>query len=188
MMLGFSLFGCSAPAATTTEAVAAPSATGARSTRIPRRVLHGHLPFGHRILKGCYKGFEAACELYGVKTIYAGAAEYDVNQAVTVFEQIIANKPAVLRSPASIRMLMSSPSRRRWKRHPGRYLRRRLPEQRALLVLATGNKAAGAMAANYLASALGEKGDVALVTLPGQLNHESAPQDLSQPSKQIIPT
>ena len=38
--------------------------------------------------------------------------------------------------------------------------------------LATGNKAAGAMAANYLASALGEKGDVALVTLPGQLNHE----------------
>ncbi|MFS8501712.1 MAG: hypothetical protein FWJ59_07920, partial [Caldicoprobacter sp.] len=34
--------------------------------------------------KGCYKGMKAAADLYGVKAIYTGAPEFDVNQQVTV--------------------------------------------------------------------------------------------------------
>ena len=38
--------------------------------------------------------------------------------------------------------------------------------------LATGNHAAGAMAARHLAKLLDKEGEVGLITLPGQLNHE----------------
>src|SRR4051794_1957831 len=44
--------------------------------------------------KGCTKGFKNAGELYGVKTVYTGGLQYDVNQEITALEQVIAKKPA----------------------------------------------------------------------------------------------
>lgn len=175
MMLGFSLFGCSAPAASsTTEAAAAPASTGTAFNADPKEEYY-MVTFlsGIEYWKGCYKGFEAAGELYGVKTIYAGAAEYDVNQAVTVFEQIIANKPAGIAVTCINPDAYVEPIKKAMEAGiPVVTFDADSPNSGRYSFLATGNKAAGAMAANYLASALGEKGDVALVTLPGQLNHE----------------
>ena len=174
IMLGFSLFGCSAPASSTTEAAAAPAGTGAAFNADPKEEYY-MVTFlsGIEYWKGCYKGFEAAGELYGVKTIYAGAAEYDVNQAVTVFEQIIANKPAGIAVTCINPDAYVEPIKKAMEAGiPVVTFDADSPNSGRYAFLATGNKAAGAMAANYLASALGEKGDVALVTLPGQLNHE----------------
>ena len=175
MMLGFSLFGCSAPAASsTTDAAASPASTGTAFNADPKEEYY-MVTFlsGIEYWKGCYKGFEAAGELYGVKTIYAGAAEYDVNQAVTVFEQIIANKPAGIAVTCINPDAYEEPIKKAMEAGiPVVTFDADSPNSGRYSFLATGNKAAGAMAANYLASALGEKGDVALVTLPGQLNHE----------------
>ncbi|NLB78625.1 MAG: sugar ABC transporter substrate-binding protein, partial [Clostridiaceae bacterium] len=46
------------------------------------------------------------------------------------------------------------------------------PQSDRYSFLATGNKAAGSMAAKYLAETLNGEGEVAAITLPGQLNHE----------------
>ncbi len=43
--------------------------------------------------KGCYLGFKEAAQHYNVKTRYAGTPEYDITKAVTVFEQVVAQKP-----------------------------------------------------------------------------------------------
>ena len=175
MMLGFSLLGCSAPASSSTsEAAAAPASSGAAFNADPKEEYY-MVTFlsGIEYWKGCYKGFEAAGEMYGVKTIYAGAAEYDVNQAVTVFEQIIANKPAGIAVTCINPDAYIEPIKKAMEAGiPIVTFDADSPNSGRYSFLATGNKAAGAMAANYLASALGEKGDVALVTLPGQLNHE----------------
>ena len=175
MMLGFSLLGCSAPAtSSTTEAAAAPASTGTAFNADPKEEYY-MVTFlsGIEYWKGCYKGFEAAGEMYGVKTIYAGAAEYDVNQAVTVFEQIIANKPAGIAVTCINPDAYVEPIKKAMEAGiPVVTFDADSPNSGRYSFLATGNKAAGAMAAKYLASALGEKGDVALVTLPGQLNHE----------------
>ena len=175
MMLGFSLLGCSAPASSSTsEAAAAPASSSAVFNADPKEEYY-MVTFlsGIEYWKGCYKGFEAAGEMYGVKTIYAGAAEYDVNQAVTVFEQIIANKPAGIAVTCINPDAYIEPIKKAMEAGiPIVTFDADSPNSGRYSFLATGNKAAGAMAANYLASALGEKGDVALVTLPGQLNHE----------------
>ena len=175
MMLGLALFGCSAPASSSAPAAAAaPADTGAAFNADPSEEYY-MVTFlsGIEYWKGCYKGFEDAGKLYGVKTIYAGAAEYDVNQAVTVFEQIIANKPAGIAVTCINPDAYVEPIKKAMEAGiPVITFDADSPNSGRYSFLATGNKAAGAMAANYLASALGEKGDVALVTLPGQLNHE----------------
>ncbi len=48
---------------------------------------------GHPFWVGCRLGMEAAAKQFGVKTIYGGDPEYDVNKAIAVFEQIAATKP-----------------------------------------------------------------------------------------------
>mgnify|MGYP001342056008 CR=1 FL=1 len=127
--------------------------------------------------KGCYKGFEAAGKLYGVKTIYAGAAEYDVNQAVTVFEQIIANNPAGIAVSCINPDAYKEPIQKAMDAGiPVVTFDADSPDSGRYSFLATGNVAAGETAAKYLAEALGGKGDVAVVTLPGQLNHEERTQ------------
>ncbi len=123
--------------------------------------------------KGCYKGFEAAGKVYGVKTIYGGAAEYDVNQAVTVFEQIIANKPAGIAVSCINPDAYMEPIKKAMEAGiPVVTFDADSPNSGRYSFLATGNVAAGETAAKYLAEALGGEGDVAVVTLPGQLNHE----------------
>lgn len=191
MALGLALGGCSAPAASDTTADApaaapaaadqadtaaapAPADTGAAFGADPNEEYY-MVTFlsGIEYWKGCYKGFEAAGQLYGVKTIYGGAAEYDVNQAVTVFEQIIANKPAGIAVSCINPDAYKEPIQKAMEAGiPIVTFDADSPDSGRYSFLATGNKAAGAMAAKYLAEALGGTGDVALVTLPGQLNHE----------------
>jgi ribose transport system substrate-binding protein len=48
---------------------------------------------GHPFWVGCRLGMEAAAKQLGVKTLYGGDPEYDVNKAIAAFEQIAATKP-----------------------------------------------------------------------------------------------
>jgi ribose transport system substrate-binding protein len=44
--------------------------------------------------KGAYSGMQDAAKNLGVTTEYTGATDYDINQEVTVLDQVIAQKPA----------------------------------------------------------------------------------------------
>lgn len=128
---------------------------------------------GMEYWKGCYKGFEEAGKLYGIKTIYTGGIQYDVNEEVTALKQIIAKKPAgiaitcinpdAFKAPiedaiaAGISIVTfdsDSPD-------SGRYS-----------FLGTGNEYAGEVAAKALAEQVGpEGGEIVVIALPSQLNN-----------------
>ncbi len=126
---------------------------------------------GYSYWKGCWKGFSDAAEQFGVKAIYAGTTEYDVNEAVTAFEQVIAKKPAgiavtcmdsdayepvINQAVADGINIVSFDSDS--------------PNSDRITFLGTENYAAGAAAAKYIGEELGGKGSVAAVTTIGQSN------------------
>ena len=124
--------------------------------------------------KGCYKGFSDAGKLYGIKTFYTGGIQYDVNQEVTVLEQVISKKPAgivitcmnpdAFKAPIQKAMAAGIPILTFDSDSPdsGRYS-----------FLGTGNEYAGAVAAKALAEQIGpEEAEVVVITNPAQLNNE----------------
>lgn len=123
--------------------------------------------------KGCFAGMEDAAKLLGVKAIYTGAPQADVNQQVTVLEQVIAKQPAGiavtcsnpdgLRAPIDLAIEAGIPVVT---------FDADSPLSKRYCYLGTGNYNAGAMAARYLAGLIGGKGEVAISTVTGQLNHE----------------
>ncbi len=123
--------------------------------------------------KGCYAGFVEAGKLYNVKTTYDGSPEYDINKSVTVLEQVIARKPAGLAITCINPDAYTEPIKKAIKMGiPVVTFDADSPKSGRYAFLATGNYNAGAMAAKRLAKVLNETGEVAIITLPGQLNHE----------------
>jgi ribose transport system substrate-binding protein len=121
--------------------------------------------------KGCYLGMQEAAELYGVKTVYAGAPEYDITKAVTVFEQVVAQKPTGI----ALTCMNPEPFIEPINKAIEQGIKvvtfdTDSPDSMAPTFVSTDNVDAGRVAARYLASAMGEKGKVAVVVRPAQLN------------------
>jgi ribose transport system substrate-binding protein len=121
--------------------------------------------------KGCYLGMQEAAELYGVKTVYAGAPEYDITKAVTVFEQVVAQKPTGI----ALTCMNPEPFIEPINKAIEQGIKvvtfdTDSPDSNAPTFVSTDNVDAGRVAARYLAKAMGEKGKVAVVVRPAQLN------------------
>ena len=123
--------------------------------------------------QGCFKGFEAAAKMHGAKVFYQGAPGTDVNDEVTVFQQLAAKKPAgiavtcvepqgfvdaindaVAQGIHVVTFDADSPASKRYA------------------YLGTGNENAGAAAAAHMVGLIGGSGEVGVVMLPGLLNQE----------------
>ncbi|WP_422448767.1 substrate-binding domain-containing protein [Thermoanaerobacterium sp. DL9XJH110] len=123
--------------------------------------------------KGAFKGMEAAAKNLGVSAQYTGANEYDINQEVTVLEQVIAQKPdGILLTCINPNALVAPINKAIEQGIPLVTFDADAPTSERYSFLATSNYQAGVTAARYLAKLVGEKGEVALITIPGQLNHE----------------
>lgn len=123
--------------------------------------------------KGCYKGFEEAAKLFGVKTVYTGANQYDVNQQVTVLEQVIAQKPAGIAVTCINPDALVAPIKKAMDQGiPVVTFDSDAPLSGRYSSLLTGNENAGVIAARTLAKLIGEEGDVAMLQVPGQYNLE----------------
>ena len=123
--------------------------------------------------KGCYKGFEDAGKLFGIKTVYTGSPQYDVNQQVTVLEQVIAKKPAGIAITAMNPDALAAPIKKAVDAGiPVVTFDADSPNSGRYSFLGTGNEYAGTIAARTMAELIGNEGEVALITLPGQFNHE----------------
>ncbi len=138
--------------------------------------------------KGCFKGMKAAADLYGVKAIYTGAPQFDVNQEVTVLRQVIAKKPAgILVTCANPDALKAPIDEAIKKGIPVITFDADSPKSSRYSVLETGNYNAGAMAARYLGKLLGGKGEVGISTVAAQLNHEQRKQGFIDTLKKEFP-
>jgi ribose transport system substrate-binding protein len=123
--------------------------------------------------QGCFKGFEKAAAMHGAKVFYQGAPGTSVNDEVTVFQQIVAKKPAgiavtcvepqgfldaineaVAQGIHVVTFDADSPASKRYA------------------YLGTGNENAGAAAAAHMVGLIGGSGEVGVVMFPGLLNQE----------------
>lgn len=129
---------------------------------------------GMEYWKGAYKGFQDAGKLYGIKTIYTGAIQYDVNQQVTVLEQVIAKKPAGITISCMNPDAFAAPIKKAITLGiPVLTFDADSPNSGRYSFLATDNEHAGYVAAQTLAKEIGnQEGEVAIITLPTQQNHE----------------
>jgi ribose transport system substrate-binding protein len=124
--------------------------------------------------KSCYKGFEDAGNLYGIKTVYTGAPQYDVNQEVTTLEQIIAKRPAGIVVSCINPDAFIEPIKEAMRVGiPVVTFDADSPNSGRYSFVGTGNEYAGSIAAKALYEQIGsEGGEVVVITLPAQDNHE----------------
>ena len=123
--------------------------------------------------QGAFQGFEAAAKMHGARVFYTGAPGTDINEQVTVFQQVAAMRPAgialtcvepqgfvdaindaIAQGIHVVTFDADSPASNRYT------------------YLGTGNENAGAAAAAHMARLLNGTGEVGVVMLPGLLNQE----------------
>jgi ribose/xylose/arabinose/galactoside ABC-type transport system permease subunit/ABC-type sugar transport system substrate-binding protein len=117
-------------------------------------------------------GLEDKAKMLGVKYELRGPTGNDPNQQVKEFEQLLARKPAgILIAPAS-NVLTPSINRAIEMGIPVVCIDTDDPNSKRHTYIGTDNYNAGRQTGAMLARVLGGKGEVALLMIPGQLNHE----------------
>jgi len=123
--------------------------------------------------KSVIKGFEDAAQVLGVSVEYRGSTQYDVREQVTVLEQVIAQKPAgIALTVMNPEALTPSINKAVDAGIPVVLFDSGAPNSKAYSLLATDNYNAGVTAARTMARLIGGAGEVGVVTLPNQLNHQ----------------
>ncbi|SDY31616.1 ribose transport system substrate-binding protein [Evansella caseinilytica] len=123
--------------------------------------------------KSSLKGFEDAAQLLNVSVEYRGATQYDVQEQVTVLEQVIAKNPAgiaitAINSPEIADTINKAVD----GGIPVVLFDSQVPGSKASAFVSTNNYNAGVTAAHEMARLLDQAGEVAVVTLENQLNHQ----------------
>jgi ribose transport system substrate-binding protein len=119
------------------------------------------------------KGFEDAAQALNVSIEYRGATQYDVHEQITVLEQVIAKNPAGIAISAIDPYELSDTINKAVDAGiPVVLFDSGAVDSKAYSFLGTNNYNAGVTAAHEMAKFLNEEGEVAVVTLPGQLNHQ----------------
>jgi len=123
--------------------------------------------------KGVYAGFEDAAKLYGAKTEYTGSVEYDINEAITVLEQVIVKKPTGMAVACMNPDAYMDPIDRAIDAGiPLVTFDCDSPDSKRYAHLATKNYNGGVLAAEKMAELLDGKGEVGMLVTPGQANLE----------------
>lgn len=123
--------------------------------------------------KSCLKGFEDAAQALNVSVDYRGSTQYDIHEEITVLEQVIAKKPAGIAITAmNPEALTPTINKAVDAGIPVVLFDSGAPESKAYSFLATNNYNAGVVAARKMAGLISGHGEVAVITLPNQLNHQ----------------
>ena len=120
-----------------------------------------------------YEMMKQCGEQLGVDTVYTGTPEYDVNKQLAVFEQILAKKPAgILLHPMNPDAFIEPINRAAEMGIPVVTFAADSPNSKRVSYITSDNVREGEYAADTIAEALGEKGEVAVLENPGQDNHD----------------
>lgn len=120
-----------------------------------------------------YEMFKQAGQLLGVKTVYTGTPEYDVNKQLAVFEQILAKKPAgIFLHPMNSDPFIEPINRAIEMGIPVVTFAADSPNSKRVSYVTSDNYKEANLAADFIAKDMGEKGEVAVLENPGQDNHD----------------
>jgi ribose transport system substrate-binding protein len=117
-------------------------------------------------------GMKLAGEALGVKTEYVGPPDYNMESMITIFEQVIARKPSgivVVGFEPSLNAIVDKAAA---AGIPVVTVDADLPGSKRVAFVGTGNFQAGYKGGKKLATLLDGRGQVALMTKPGQSNLE----------------
>lgn len=143
---------------------------------------------GVEFWKPCIAGFMDAGADYGVKTVITGTPKYDVNEAITVFEQLVSKKPkgiavAVINDEAFVDPINKAVA-------AGIEIvtfNADSPLSNRSSFVGPDNYAQGQLTADEMAKLIGGKGEVAIITVPGQSNHEALSKGYQDRIKEAYP-
>ena len=120
-----------------------------------------------------YEMFKQAGQQLGVKTVYTGTPEYDVNKQLAVFDQILAKNPAgILLHPMNPDPFIEPINRAYEMGIPVVTFAADSPNSKRVSYITSDNVREGYFAADKIAELLGGKGEVATLQNPGQDNHD----------------
>lgn len=123
--------------------------------------------------KGCYEGFERAAKAAGATPVYTGATEADFAAEVDVLNQVIAKNPkGIALTCVDPDAFVDSINAAIEAGIPLVTFDSDSPNSKRYCYLGTGNEAAGAAAAAYMAEAIGGSGEVGIVYFSGSQNQE----------------
>ncbi|WP_339295825.1 substrate-binding domain-containing protein [Paenibacillus sp. FSL W7-1279] len=143
---------------------------------------------GMEYWKNILKGFEDGGDALGVTVDYRGSTQYDVEEQITVLEQVIAKKPAgIALSAIDSKALTSTINKAVDAGIPVVLFDADAPDSKAYSFLATNNYNAGVAAADKMAQLLGREGEIGIVTQPGQQNHDDRSEGFRDTLEQRYP-
>ncbi len=178
MMLVVTLMGCSSEA----EPTPAPSPEEASFASTDKPAFVGSEEDNYYMVTfvsgvdywvGVYEGFKDAGRQLGVKTTYTGTPEYDINAQVTVFEQVVALKPAgIALCPINAEAFVEPIKRAREQGIPVMVFATDSPDADKIAYITSDNVVEGRMAADFIGEELNGEGEIAVLENLGQYNHE----------------
>lgn len=134
------------------------------------------------------KGFEDAAEALNVTVEYRGAAQYDVNEEITVLEQVIAKNPSGIAvstmDPEALNPVINQAVD---AGIPVVMFDADAPDSKAYAFLGTDNYYAGVTAAHKMADLLDKSGKVGIITHPNQLNHQERTKGFQETIEEEYP-
>jgi len=120
-----------------------------------------------------YEMFKQCGRQLGVKTQYTGTPEYDVNKEMAVYEQVVAKKPkGIFLCPMNPDAFVDPINKAIDAGIAVTTFATDAPKSKRPVFITSDNVHEGNVAADAMAQALNEKGEVATLENPGQLNHE----------------
>ena len=128
---------------------------------------------GAEYWQGCFLGFQEAADQLGVTVKYTGTPEYDITKAVTVFDQVVAMKPAGIAVACMNPEPFIEPINKAIKAGIKVVtFDTDSPNSNRGTYVSTDNYSAGVSAGKWAAQKIGGKGAVIYTLRPGQLNLE----------------
>lgn len=120
-----------------------------------------------------YEMFKQAAHQLGCKTVYGGTPAYDVNQQLSSFEQVLAQKPAgVLLHPMNPDPFIEPINRAAEMGIPVVTFAADSPNSKRVAYITSDNLREGKAAADELGKAMGKGAAFAVLENPGQDNHD----------------
>jgi ribose transport system substrate-binding protein len=120
-----------------------------------------------------YEMFKQAGQQLGVKTVYTGTPEYDVNKQIAVFDQVLAKKPkGIFLAPMNSDPFIEPINRAYEMGVPVVTFASDSPNSKRTSYITSDNNSEGIWAADTIAESMGGKGEFAVLENPGQDNHD----------------
>ncbi|WP_343552012.1 substrate-binding domain-containing protein [Pantoea sp.] len=120
-----------------------------------------------------YEMFKQAAHQLGCKTVYGGTPAYDVNQQLSSFEQILAQKPAgIFLHPMNPDPFIEPINRAAEMGIPVVTFAADSPNSKRVAYITSDNFREGKAAADELGKAMGKDAEFAVLENPGQDNHD----------------